>query len=229
MKEKFFVCDSGLFITYTNACLFDVIRYLHEKFHVNFLITNAVKDETIDYPLHMENKKYSFSAMRIKHYLNEHFIKNINTDGELERERDLFLEITNNLFYIVGKPLTLVHKGEAEIVALAYITGNKNIFMDERTTRLLIEAPMVLKKHLEKEYKINVMVNKENLNKLYEFTKGMKVFRSSELLTVAYELGYFDRFRKDKEKMFESALYAVRYAGTSISFDEIKEIIRMIE
>ena len=115
------------------------------------------------------------------------------------------------------------------MLALAPALGIENLLVDERTVRILIEAPFELKQHLESEFQVNVMVNKSSFRDLASKLSTLKVLRSSELVMLAYERGYFKNFTTLQKEALEAALYKMKYSGCSISFDEIHEYIGMIK
>ena len=51
----------------------------------------------------------------------------------------------------------------------------------------------------------------------------MVAVRSTEILAVAFEKGYFDGYRNRADEAFHAALYAVRNAGCSITTHELLE------
>ena len=134
--------------------------------------------------------------------------------------RRTVMNAANNMYFARGKPLRLVQQGETEMVALSKTLGVEYILIDERTA-MLIEAPLKLKEHLETEFKANVMVNKDNLKELSSRISRFQALRSSELVMLAYEKGYFKNFEKLQREALEAALYKIKYSGCAISFDEI--------
>ena len=99
--------------------------------------------------------------------------------------------------------------------------------MDERTTRTIMEAPMETKKHLEQEFRIKLNVNTKLLNEFQSLTQNVRVIRSSEIVALAYEAKYFKKFKDLEQKAYESALYAIKFNGCAVGFDEIKELARI--
>lgn len=225
MKKHDVVCDSGIFISLTSSCLLDVLYYFSNKHNVRFIIPPAVEEEMVLYPLKKKVKRYLFSAVRIQDAINDNIITKIEKDT-VSPEADRIMHFANNLFYVRGKPIKLLQKGEAETLSLAIELGVENLLVDERTTRLLIEAPFSIKKHLEKEFQVNVMVNKKNLNELSRRISHFNIMRSSELVGVAYEHGYFNKYQKLEKSAFEAALYKIKFSGCSIGFDEIREYLK---
>ena len=94
---------------------------------------------------------------------------------------------------------------------------------------MLIEAPYKIKEHLAEELGVNVMVDKKSLSEFTSFTKGMTAIRSSELVMVAYENGFFDHFNDLKKQALEAALFKVKYSGCSLRFYEREEYMRMVQ
>jgi hypothetical protein len=90
---------------------------------------------------------------------------------------------------------------------------------------MLIEAPFRLKEHLEGEFHVNVMINKKNLKELTSEISQLHALRTSELVMLSYENGYFKNFEDLDINALEAALYKVKYSGCSISFKEIKQYL----
>jgi len=222
------LCDSSSLISLTGSCLDNVLYYLNQRFHLRFIIPPSVEGETVTRPLSSGLKNYSFSAIKIKRAIKDNVIVKVDVNN-VQKEASNILSITNNLFFIKSKPLYLVQIGEAEMLALAKFLGVETIIIDERTTRMLIEAPFKLKEHLEQEFGVNIMVNRDNLLKFSDFTKGFQTIRSSELFILAYENGYLDAYDDIKKEALEAALYKIKFSGCSISFDEIRDYLATIK
>ncbi|NYZ60820.1 hypothetical protein H0O01_03950 [Candidatus Micrarchaeota archaeon] len=224
MAERDFICDSSAIISLTDACLAHVFYFLKEKTGVKFLVPKSVVEECVEKPLHIQNKDYRFSALKIKDMINDGILDKVDADvssktAELEKA-------ANTVFFARGQPLRLMHAGEIEMLALAEELEVKNVLMDERTARLMIEAPLNLKAHLEKELHVNIMVNRGSLEKMQNLTKGMNVVRSTEALIVAYERGFLKHFDDIEKEVAEAALYRLKSAGCAISFKEIDEYMK---
>ncbi|MCK4319570.1 hypothetical protein KAW38_03300 [Candidatus Micrarchaeota archaeon] len=217
-----FICDSSSLISFTDSCLVKALSFLKSK-GARFFIPPSVLYESVTHPLELKMRAYRFSAIKLKDYINKNRIEVVKL-GE-DNKRKQFMKLCNELFYARGRPLKLVHLGEAEMIMLAKETGVKNLMMDERTTRLIIEDPMLLKEHLQKELRVNIMANKNNLQKIHNITQGMKIFRSTEILAYAYEKGFFKSYGELEGDAVESALYSLKYSGCSIGFNEIEEYV----
>lgn len=223
--RKDIVCDSSALISLTDSCMASSLPFMRKKFDASLIITDAIEYECISHPLSLQTREYAFSALRIKNAVANNTITKVAINPGIAKKRDEMLHLANSMFVTQGRPITLVHTGEMEILALANELRIRSILMDERTTRLLIEAPNKIKEHFESEFHTIVMVNKENLDKFCELTKGMEVFRSSEFMALAYEAGYFDDYNGLKDDAYNAALYKLKYSGCSISYDEIKELL----
>ncbi|MCX6775253.1 MAG: hypothetical protein NT130_00145, partial [Candidatus Micrarchaeota archaeon] len=129
---------------------------------------------------------------------------------------------------IAGQPLKLIHEGETETLAIAIDLGLENVLIDERTTRMLIEAPLEMKVHMEMEFQKRIDINERNLNQFLDMTRNLNLFRSAELAVIGYEKGFFKDYGEMEKRAIESALYGLKFAGCSISFNEIEEFCKTL-
>jgi len=221
------LCDSGFLISLTSACLDSLLYFFAEKSDVRFVIPPSVEQETVTHPIEANLHRYLFSAMRIKNAIEDGVV--VVVDSNVRQKAESIITTANNLYYIRGKSLHLMHLGEAEMLVLAKELGIEYVLLDERTTRMLIESPILLKEHFEKEFSVNVMVNKKNYDKLKSEISSLKALRSSEFVMLAYENGFFKNFKAKQKSAVESALYKMKYSGCSISFDEITEYLNLVK
>ena len=145
------LCDSGVLISLTAGCLDRMLGFFAENHDVRFIIPPSVEFETVTKPMQANLRKHLFSAIRIKQAIEDGIV--VVVDAKLERETNRIMNSANNLFFIKGSPLRLIQYGESEMLALGGELGIDYILIDERTARLLIEAPFKLKAHLETEFK----------------------------------------------------------------------------
>ncbi|MBI5047021.1 hypothetical protein HZC07_04815 [Candidatus Micrarchaeota archaeon] len=221
------ICDSGALISLTSSCLDGLLYFFAEKHNVQFIIPPSVEYECITRPIESNLRKYLFSAIRLKDAIDDGIIVRVNDQGTENDAREL-IKLSNSLFYVRGNPLQLIQSGEAQMLALSKEIGVDYVLIDERTARLLIESPMHLKEHLEQEFHVNVMVNKANLRSITAAISPLKALRSSEIVMLAYEKGYFANFNSLEKDALEAALYKIKHAGCSISFDEIANYIKSV-
>ncbi len=221
--EKTIFCDSSSLISVAEACMLDVFEFFYKK-GVNFFITDLIEEEIIKKPLSMEMKGYQLSALRLKKLIEKEVITVIKTE---KKATDELLNILNNIFFADGKPIKLIDAGEVNLILAAEELNVYSLLIDERTTRLLIEAPFKISEHLEDEIGLNININQKNLREASRILSKFHVIRSTELITAAYLDGFFSKY-EDQLSFFEASLYRLRYNGCAISFDEIKELIDIV-
>jgi hypothetical protein len=223
--EKSIICDSSSLISLGEACMLDVIEFFSNK-GINFLITEIIENEIVKKPLSIEMKGYQLSALRLKRLIDKKIITVIKGQSEGLSE---FLDKANNVFFSNGKPIKLIDAGEADIILQAEGLDIKYLLMDERTTRLMIEAPFKIANHLEDELNKEVFVNEKNLREVTRILSKFKVIRSTELVSIAYTKGFFSKYGESQRAMFEASLYRLKYSGCAISFEDIGQIIKVIQ
>ena len=221
------VCDSGTLISLTAACLDNLLRFYAEKFDVRFIIPPSVEYETVTRPVKANLRKYLFSALRIQDAIEDGIV--IVVDANTKKKAHDYMKMANSMFFIRGKPLNLIHMGESEMLALGNELGIEYLLIDERTTRLLIESPELLKDHMGEEFNVNVMVNKKNYDALTGEISKFKALRSSELVMLAYENGFFKSFGNLEKQVMESAVMKIKYSGCSIRFSEINDYMSKVK
>lgn len=220
IPEDSIVCDSSSLLSLSDSCLLWLLSNMVGSFKGYFLITKAVEYESVIRPLEM--KSHTLGAVRVKKMLLDGVIRVVETPNS----RALTLQLSslgNSIFYIAGKPMKLIHDGETETLAVAIDLKLRNILIDERTTRMLIEAPFEMKAHLEDEFQKRIEVNQKNLDKFLDMTGKLNIFRSAEIAIIGYEKGLFKDYGDMEKRAVEAALYGLKFAGCSISFNEIEE------
>lgn len=217
------VFDTSSVISLTTNDLLWLLNPLKQKFKGDFCIPDSVKIELIDKPL--ATFRFKFEAMIINKIINEGFLdvhEPLNVD-------DLLIHV-NSIYLVEGKPLHIVDKAEVEALALVLRLQADAYVVDERTMRMVIEDPVNLRNILEGKIHRKVEINKNLLNEFKEISKGVKIIRSTELVTVAYEKGLLDNYlmdKKNKRELVEAFLWGLRLKGCAISTDEINEIIAL--
>jgi len=115
---------------------------------------------------------------------------------------------------------------DAEISCLAlstFLTNNKienMIAVDERTTRILSEKPQDLEETMSRKLHQKVSLEPKNFKAFKQF----KFMRSTELVYIAHKLGIL---RVKGPKALEAALFATKFKGSSVSYDEIKVLKKL--
>ena len=215
------ICDSSSLISLTDSCFVSVFYFLKRKFKGKFVMPKSVEYECVDHPMNM--KMHALHALRLKRAIKDKIIEVV--DMPLERKSQELQWAANNCFYARGTPIRLLHQGETEMLALAHELGVENLLIDERTTRMLVEDAEALRAHLEHEFGCPITVEQKNLSAFQSMTRNMRFFRSSELLLVAYEKGYFEECGELEKDAVEASLYKLKYTGCAVGFSEISEYV----
>ncbi|MBI5229092.1 hypothetical protein HY991_03195 [Candidatus Micrarchaeota archaeon] len=214
------VFDSSSLIAVSETCNIEVLYFLKERTRGNFLIAPIVKDEIILHPIKV--KKFELSAVRLKKLLLDGVVSVISSHLLVKETREI-MDLANGIFHVDGKPLKLVHDGEAASIAVFSFAKADALVVDEKTTRLLLEAPFKMRETLQSEYEGKLEINEDGLKKFREKTKGIFVLRSSELVAMAAKKGFFKNYRTSEEEAFRASIYALRQAGCSLTSEELKE------
>lgn len=221
--KKFLIFDAGPFISLAMNGLIDIIEKLKQNFDGEFIITPDVRREVIEKPLKI--KKYELEGVRMKNLLEKGVLKlssDYISNNILEKEKKLIMNSANSMFIAKGEKIELIQEGEASCLAFSRLCKCDNVIViDERTTRMLTEAPQNIKRLMEKKLHVKLKLITDN-SKLF---KNIKFIRSAELLYVAYKKNLFD-LKKDKT-LLDALLYGVKYKGTAISSREIEEMKAM--
>ncbi|MFT4304986.1 MAG: hypothetical protein ACMXX8_02755, partial [Candidatus Woesearchaeota archaeon] len=184
--KKIIVFDAGPVISLTLNNLLWVLEDLKKYFNGNFYVPMAVKHELIDKPL--KTKKFKFEALQIIPLISNGTFEIIHNDFIVSKTRYL-VDLANRCFKAKGNYIQIIQDGEMEAVSTALYFKSDTIVVDERITRMLIENPKDVKRTLERRLHTQIYVDKKNLNTFHEIVKHIKVIRSIELVTIAYELG----------------------------------------
>ena len=217
------VFDTSSIISLVTNDLLWLVSSLKEKFEGNFYIPNSVKVELVDKP--MMTRKFKLEAIMISKVINEGGLEvyaPLNVD-------DLLLHL-NMIYNVGGRSLHIVDRAEVEALALTLRLQADSYVVDERTMRLVIENPYKLKNILQEKLQKRVEVNKKVLKDVQHITKGIKVIRSTELVTVAYEKGLLNKYvtaSNSEKDLVDGFLWGLRLRGCAISTEEIDEILRL--
>ena len=211
------ICDSSSLISLTDSCFVHALYFLKNKFGGKFIIPPSVESECVENPRRIA--AHAMHALRLKRAINDGIIEIVPTVSQRTIQEIRFF--ANNLYYAAGTPIRLLHEGESEVLAIANETEVKNILMDERTTRMLVESPETLLTHLEHELHRPITINDENMQSFSRFTRGFRFFRSSEIMLMASEKGFFADYGGLEREAIQAALYKLKYAGCAVGFSEI--------
>ncbi|MCX6709962.1 MAG: hypothetical protein NTV63_03370 [Candidatus Woesearchaeota archaeon] len=228
MKSLIFDASAVISITMNN--LLWMLSELKKHFEGEFCICREVKSEIVDNPLN--TKRFEFDALQVLQSINSGILS-VREMEDAKRLSFQLLDLANHSFRAKGSWINIVHKGEIESLATCILMKSDAFVVDERTTRLLIESPRALKDLLQSKLHSRIDLNRQNLHKFAELSRGVKVIRSVELATIAFEKGILDQYllpngKEDpKRVLLDAVLWSLKLKGCAIPKSEINEIVEM--
>ncbi|MCD4771153.1 hypothetical protein K8R30_01920 [archaeon] len=222
---KYLVFDAGPIISLTLNGMLPVIEKLKKVFGGEFILTPDVRREIVERP--MKIKKFKLEALQVTDLIEKGIFKlsgDIVSDQKLGKEMKKVLKNANGVLKstATGEKIKIIHDGEASCLAFVNLCkADAVIVIDERTTRMLTEAPENLETMMER--KLHTPLD-PNLS-LLEGMKNFKFIRSAELLYIAYKKDLIG-VKKEKE-LLDALLYGVKFKGCAISSGEIEEMKRL--
>jgi len=220
---KFLIFDAGPIISLTMNGMLDVLERLRLRFHGEFIITPQVRKEVVEKPLMI--KKYELEALKVQNLIDKNVLtisSKFVSNNVLTKKTHEFMKKANSIFQADRQNIGIIQEGEASCLAFSELCKCENVIVaDERTIRLLAESPENLGHLMEK--KLHTKINAD-MKKINEF-KNFRFIRSSELLYFAYKNNFL--LLKKSKVLLDAVLYAVKFAGTSISSKEIAEMKEM--
>ncbi len=223
----FIVCDSSSLISLSDTCNIDVFRFLRGH-GGEFAIPPAVEEEIVGHPSQL--KQYAFSAVRLRKLVEDGIVRT-DAPSRLASEKQSIESAANTAIRVDGKPLQLIHSGEAECLALLKLSSEKQktLLVDEKTVRLLLESPNKLVERLRGEYEGRVEIDNAAMNSFGAGLERVTVVRSTELVAVAASLGFFADYGQLAGDAARTALGALQLAGCSISSDELRDYASLVK
>ena len=229
--KRTIVIDTGTIISMVTNNLLWTFRFLAKKYKGHFLIPESVYTELITYPL--TTKKFKFEALMVNDLILEGHLKVYKRTDFSEISKKLS-NFANNMFIIKGNPIQLIQKAETDVLALAVFLKSDVLLVDERNLRLLVEDPEKLVHIMGNKLHTKITVDKNNLKEFKKMVKDINVLRSTEIVTLAYEMGLLDGYisvgktinKQLRKPLLEGVLWALKLKGCSISEDEIDEILK---
>ena len=229
--SRVLVFDTGPLISLTVNNLLSTLERLKEHYSGRFVIPESVKGELVDEPL--RTKRFMFEAMQIQRLISTGVLEVLEDNDTKELTLEL-LNMANNSFAAKGRSVQIVQYGEMASIAAVQLLDADALIMDERITRELMEHPPHIAELMERRLHTKVMVNNENLNLLRKYSMKLRILRSAELVTMAFEFGLLDRYiaageekviPEVRSKLLESVLWGLKLNGCAISGKEIGQLI----
>jgi hypothetical protein len=220
------IFDTSAIISIATNNLLDILEQLKKKFKGDFIISNAVKQEILDYPL--TTKKYKLEAVMISNLIQNNIFR-IHSNINIEKKTMNLLDACNNIFFAHNNPIKILDKAEVEALVLTQILQGVYV-VDERNIRLLVEDYKKLALLLERKLDTKITINNQNVKLLKAEIKDVNIIRSTELMTVAFELGLFKEYENkyaSKREILDGILWGLRLRGCAISTEEIIELLKI--
>jgi hypothetical protein len=223
---KAVILDSGTLINLSMNGLLYIIKELKRTSNVNFIITKQVKYEIVDRPISIP--RFQLGALRIQNLIDSKEIETPDSldisDSEIQKKTKELMQIANTSVKARGKWIKIVSDAEMSCLALSSLLtkkGTENIIsIDERTTRILSEKPENLERLMSKKLHNSVSIIKENFSAFKEF----RFLRSTELVYVAHKKGILE---VKGPKALEAVLFATKFKGSSVSYEEINQLKKL--
>jgi len=216
------VVDSSSLISLSESCIFDILGEL-SKLGLRFVVPKAVMEESVYSPLKI--KRFELNAIRINRGVEKGWLHVAELNEQDRKVLQKIMENANTCFISKRGPVKIIHEGEAETLAIINRIGAKGMVIDERTTRMLIEEPLALKRLLQRRRKEKIRINVERAKFFKSEFKKLTIVRSAELVALAYEKGILQRALGDAKHVLEGVLYSVKYSGCALSTEEIDSFL----
>ena len=219
---KVLVLDAGPLINLSMNGLLDIFEKIKSQ-GITIIITNYVYQEVVDRPSRIP--RFELGALKIKELIDKKVIQfatemNMN-EQEIEQETKRFMQILNCAIKTENHCIEIVSPAETScLVVSAILTKrgiNNLIGIDERTTRVLFEKPENLQDLMSNKLHRKMILNTNELKNLGQF----RFIRSSELVYVAHKKGFI---KINDKRALEALLYATKYKGCAISWEEIEQL-----
>ncbi len=225
-KEKALIFDSGILINLSLNGLLYILPEIKKIFKGKLLITHSVKYEVIDRPINVQ--RFELEALRIKDLLDSGVLElpeAIKVDRKtIEKETFSLLDKANHFIWANNRWIQIVSDAEISCLALYDECLRRGIeplvAIDERTTRLLVEDPVALEKLLS----IKLHAKAKLVEKEYKIFSKYKLIRSPELIYFAHKKNLL---HLKGPKVLEAAIYASKFHGSAISWEEINELKKL--
>ena len=146
------------------------------------------------------------------------------------------MNLANHTFKAYDSDIAIVHIGEMDVLAAAKILKSKAVVIDERTTRQLVEDPLSIAKHLQSRLHTHITVDEDNIRLLKRELSDIKVIRSVELMSLAYEFHILDSLIIPQEQrvyknlnstLLDAVLWSLKLNGCAVSDEEINKLVSL--
>ncbi len=217
---KLVIFDSGPLINLSMNGLLPMLEKLHALGKIRFIITSYVRAEVCETPLRIP--QFEWGALAINNLIERKILELPEAIGfntkELDARTREVMECANHAFRADNQWITLVSDAEMSCIALAQLAKSKGhdplLVIDERTARLLCEAPENIEKLMSHKLHRDVTGERSCTSQF----QGLSCIRSSELVYVMFKKNLLS---VKHPKTLEALIYATKFKGAAISWDEI--------
>jgi len=137
----------------------NLLHRLQQSLEAEFIVSKSVVEEIVEKPMHI--KRFELNAVRVKKAIDDGWLKSIEMNHGLAAWTNKVMDVSNNCFFLNRKPIKIIHRGEAETLALMKELNAKTLVIDERTARMLIENPTRMKASIQQRLGKPITINKE--------------------------------------------------------------------
>lgn len=220
--EKHLLFDSSALISLSLTGSLELLEKLKQDYGGKFVVPMAVKQEVVDNALRTQRFKYG--GYKIKELIDKGVL-NVLDESAYKNDIQRLSSLANSTFSAHGQDIKIIQSGEIALLVIAhYGSEDDAVVIDERTTRLLVETPEQIPALLGGKLHAHINTDEGKLAKLRKEMTSVSIIRSADLCLAAYRKGYLD----SNKDMFDGLLWAVKFAGCSISGKEIKEYMQYI-
>ena len=95
---------------------------------------------------------------------------------------------------------------------------------------MIVEDYKKLALLLERKLDTKITINNEKLKEFKSEVKSVSIIRSTELMTIAFEMGLFNEYENkytNKKEILDGILWGLKLRGCAISTEEIDEIMKV--
>lgn len=222
---KALIFDSGALINLSMNGLLYILEPLKKNFQGKFLITKQVKYEVVDRPIGIQ--RFELGALIVKNLIDKGVLEMPSslgiTDELIDSGTKEFMQKSNHCLSLKGNWMEIVSDAEMSCLALSSELTKREfdcmIAIDERTTRMLFEDPKKLTEIMSNKLHQRVKISDKPCSE-----GDFSFIRSSELVYVAYKKGFI---KIEGKQALEALLYATKFKGSSISFEELEQLKKL--
>ena len=214
--------DSSALISMSLTGTLPLLEKLKKDYKGKFLIPASIKLEIVDNAL--RTQRFKLGGYKLKRLIDNKTLEVLD-ESAYKTDIQRLSSLANSTFSARGKDIKIIHPGEIALLVIAHKGSEDDaVVVDERTTRLLVEAPEEIAKLLGRKLHTHISVDENKLASLKKEMTSVAILRSVDLCLAAYLKGHVE----GEVDMFDGLLWALKFAGCAISGKEIKEYLHEV-